>query len=86
MLKVAHHGSRTSSTPEFLALVRPRVALVSVGAANSYGLPNDDVLARIDGVGAQVLRTDELGAIVVRADGRTLTVSAGGETWRIAPR
>lgn len=84
VLKVAHHGSRTSSTAGFLGAVRPRLALVSVGAGNSYRLPNGDVLARLRGVGAEVLRTDEVGEIVVRSNGRTLTVSAGGETWPVA--
>ncbi|WP_148306346.1 DNA internalization-related competence protein ComEC/Rec2 [Gemmatirosa kalamazoonensis] len=86
VLKVAHHGSRTSSTPEFLALVRPRVALVSVGAGNSYGLPNDDVLRRLALGGAEVLRTDRWGTIVVRTDGRAITVDAGGERWSVPPR
>jgi competence protein ComEC len=85
VLKVAHHGSRTSSTAEFLALVRPRLALVSVGAGNSYGLPNDDVLERLSRGGAEVLRTDRWGTIVVRVDGggRRLTVQASGETWAV---
>jgi competence protein ComEC len=83
VLKVAHHGSRTSSTAAFLDAVRPRLGLVSVGAGNSYQLPNDDVLRRLRDYGAEVLRTDEWGAIVVRSDGRTLTVDAGGESWRV---
>jgi competence protein ComEC len=84
VLKVAHHGSRTSSTAEFLDAVRPRVALVSVGAGNTYGLPNADVLQRLRAGGAEVLRTDDVGEIVVRTDGRTLTLNAGGEEWRVA--
>jgi competence protein ComEC len=86
VLKVAHHGSRTSSTPEFLALVRPRLALVSVGAGNSYRLPNDDVLERLTRGGAEVLRTDQWGTIVVRGDGRRLTIDAGGEQWEVRGR
>ena len=60
-----------------------RLALVSVGAGNSYGLPNDDVLERLSRGGAEVLRTDRWGTIVVRADsgGRRLAVEASGETW-----
>jgi competence protein ComEC len=81
VLKVAHHGSRTSSTPAFLALVRPRLALVSVGAGNTYGHPSAEVMRRLEDGGADVLRTDQLGTIVVRADGRRLSVEAGGESW-----
>src|SRR6185436_18312111 len=65
VLKVAHHGSSTSSTPSFLAAVRPRLALVSVGAGNTYGHPSLPTLAAIAASGpggergaAQVLRTD----------------------------
>jgi competence protein ComEC len=86
VLKVAHHGSRTSSTPEFLAAVHARLALVSVGAGNTYRLPNADVLQRLRAFGAEVVRTDRVGEIVVRSDGRTLTVEAGGESWSVGSR
>ncbi|HET6681712.1 MAG TPA: DNA internalization-related competence protein ComEC/Rec2 [Gemmatimonadaceae bacterium] len=82
VLKVAHHGSSTSTTPEFVAAVRPRIALVSVGARNFYGHPNPDVVRRLMASGAQVLRTDRLGSIVVSTDGASLRVEAGGDTWR----
>lgn len=81
VLKVGHHGSSTSSSAEFLDAVRPRVALISVGAANTYGHPSTDVVRELARRGAQVLRTDQLGSVVVRSDGRTVTVSAGGEQW-----
>jgi len=81
VLKVAHHGSSTSSTPSFLEAVQPRVALVSVGMANTYGHPSNDVVRALVASGAQVLRTDQLGTVVVRTNGRTLTVEAGGEQW-----
>ncbi|CAA9316139.1 MAG: DNA internalization-related competence protein ComEC/Rec2, partial [uncultured Gemmatimonadaceae bacterium] len=84
VLKVAHHGSRTSTTPAFLAAVRPRVALVSVGLGNEYGHPSADVLARLAGAGAQVLRTDLLGTVVVRTDGRHITVTAADQEWPVA--
>ncbi len=85
VLKVGHHGSATSSTPEFVAAVRPRIALVSVGADNDYGHPSRPVLARLADAGADLFRTDLLGPIVVRTDGRSLTVEAGGETWEPPP-
>jgi competence protein ComEC len=63
VLKVAHHGSRTSSTPPLLAAVRPRLALVSVGLGNPYGHPAPDVVARLRRAGARVLRTDRVGEV-----------------------
>ncbi|HET7456342.1 MAG TPA: DNA internalization-related competence protein ComEC/Rec2 [Gemmatimonadaceae bacterium] len=81
VLKVGHHGSRTSSSAPFLDAVRPRVALVSVGAANMYGHPSADVMRELASRGVEVLRTDRLGPVVVRTDGRDITISAGGATW-----
>jgi competence protein ComEC len=81
VLKVGHHGSSTSSSGPFLDAVRPRIALVSVGTGNSYGHPSAAVMATLAARGAQVLRTDRLGTIVVRTDGRRLTIVANGESW-----
>jgi competence protein ComEC len=79
VVKVPHHGSRTSSTPGWLGAVRPRIAVVSVGAGNAYGLPAEEVLARYQALGACVLRTDRCGTVVVEARGGTLsTASAVG--------
>jgi competence protein ComEC len=83
VLKVAHHGSRTSSTAEFVARVRPRLALVSVGAGNSYGHPSPLVLDRLRRAGAQVLRTDADGALVARTDGARLWAATAGGTWDV---
>jgi competence protein ComEC len=65
VLLVPHHGSRTSSSPEFLAAVSPRWAIVPAGYANRFGHPGPQVLERYKAVGAQVLRTDLDGAISV---------------------
>ncbi|HUQ80997.1 MAG TPA: DNA internalization-related competence protein ComEC/Rec2 [Gemmatimonadaceae bacterium] len=81
VLKVGHHGSSTSTTAEFLAAVRPRVALISVGVANTYHHPSSDVVRALTESGAQVLRTDQLGTVVIRTNGRVLSVDAGGERW-----
>jgi competence protein ComEC len=86
ILKVAHHGSRTSSSEAFLAAVQPRLALVSVGAGNSYGLPTPAIMRRLAVSGAQVLRTDRLGTIVARTDGHRIFVDAAGDTWELPPR
>lgn len=84
VLKVGHHGSSTSSSGPFLDAVRPRLALVSVGLGNSYGHPSADVMATLAARGAQVLRTDRLGTIVVRTDGRRLFVDANGGRWELS--
>ncbi|HEX5579970.1 MAG TPA: ComEC/Rec2 family competence protein, partial [Gemmatimonadaceae bacterium] len=86
VLKVAHHGSRTSTTQPFVAAARPRLAVISVGAANRYGHPSPDVVGRLLAAGTQVLRTDQLGTVVVRTDGRTLTSEAAGDRWTIPER
>ncbi len=65
ILKVAHHGSSTSSTEGFLAAARPTLAMVPVGEANRFGHPAPDVIARLEGTAEHVMRTDRDGAIVV---------------------
>ncbi|PYP80554.1 MAG: DNA internalization-related competence protein ComEC/Rec2 [Gemmatimonadetes bacterium] len=86
VLKVGHHGSRTSTTPRFLGAVRPRLALVSVGAHNAYGHPSPEVMQTLRDSGAQVLRTDRVGTIIVSTDGRHLEVEARNEKWSIPER
>ncbi|MCR5013094.1 MAG: DNA internalization-related competence protein ComEC/Rec2 [Lachnospiraceae bacterium] len=66
VLKVGHHGSRTSSSEEWLSWVSPSVALISAGDNNSYGHPHEDVLERLGQHGVDVFRTDESGAIMIR--------------------
>jgi competence protein ComEC len=84
VLKVGHHGSSTSSSDEFLAAVHPALAVISVGAGNKYGHPSGDVIRALARVGAEVLRTDEAGTIVVRSDGVHIEVEAKGEKWELA--
>jgi competence protein ComEC len=74
VLKVAHHGSKTSSTEEFLSAVRPVFAVISAGFENSYGHPHRDVVERLEQHHAVVLRTDQLGLITILSDGRRLRV------------
>jgi competence protein ComEC len=82
VLKVAHHGSRTSSTPEFLRAVRPAIAVVSVGARNPYGHPDAATLERLTSAGARTFRTDRDGAVLFETDGRELTVTRWAERRR----
>lgn len=69
VLKVAHHGSKYSSSQEFLEAAKPRLALIMVGRDNRFGHPTSDTLMRLDRVGARVLRTDELGTVELVTDG-----------------
>lgn len=86
VLKVAHHGSRTSSTAPFLASVAPRVAVVSAGRDNPYGHPAPETLERLSAAGARVLRTDVDGTVTVSTNGRDLSVSTtGGRTGAADP-
>jgi competence protein ComEC len=84
VLKVGHHGSSTSSSDAFLAAVHPDVAVISVGAGNKYGHPSLDVLRALSQFGAQVLRTDEAGTVIVRTDGAHVEIEAGEDKWQVA--
>jgi competence protein ComEC len=73
LLKVAHHGSATSTIPQLLATVHPRFALISVGERNSYGHPRMNVLARLAEAHVQTYRTDLDGAVTFYLDGKTVS-------------
>jgi competence protein ComEC len=70
LLKIAHHGSATSTTPELLAAVHPQFAVISVGYRNSFGHPRQVVLERLQAGQIQTYRTDLLGAVTFLLDGR----------------
>lgn len=72
VLKVAHHGGRTSTTFDFIEKTRPSVAVISVGAGNRYNHPHPEVLDRLASRRTTVLRTDRDGRITVRTDGRRI--------------
>ncbi len=74
VLVTPHHSSRTSSTAEFIAAVRPRWALLPVGYRNRFGHPKEEVVGRYRASGAQLLRTDRAGAVLVRIDGEGIAV------------
>jgi competence protein ComEC len=74
-LKVAHHGSRTSTIEPFLSSSHPSFAAISVGRDNSFGHPSPEVLERLETAGVRVYRTDRDGAITATTDGQTLSVS-----------
>jgi competence protein ComEC len=74
-LKVAHHGSKTSTTDAFLSAAHPAFAAISVGRDNSFGHPSPEVTDRLEAAGVRAYRTDQNGAITASTDGSTLNVS-----------
>ena len=79
LLKVGHHGSRTSTNPEFLAAVAPQDAVISVGQHNTFGHPRAEVLERLEAAHVHTLRTDREGAetFLLSADGTVRNLPAG---------
>jgi len=74
ILKISHHGSKTSTSEEFLKEVSPEIAVISVGKNNSYKHPHQEVLEVLEKYGINVLRTDEQGDIKIISDGKNLKV------------
>jgi competence protein ComEC len=75
ILKVGHHGSRNSTSPDWLQAVSPQVGIISVGENNRYGHPHPEVLQWLSQFGVKVYRTDQQGTITVTTDGTTYEVS-----------
>ncbi|SNS86022.1 Metal-dependent hydrolase, beta-lactamase superfamily II [Anaerovirgula multivorans] len=70
VLRVSHHGSRSSTTQQFLNAVDPKYAIISVGAHNKYGHPHDEILARLSNAAIDIYRTDTQGLIVITTNGQ----------------
>ena len=68
ILKVAHHGSKTSSIPEFIKAVRPRIALIGVGKNNTFGHPNQQTIKNLENIKCRIYRTDLQGEIIIKID------------------
>lgn len=84
VLKVGHHGSDSSTTNDFLERVNPSIAVISCGKDNKYGHPAESTVKKLNDKGIKVLRTDELGTIIISSDGSEVslvqpTVGADGE-------
>lgn len=75
VLKVPHHGSRTSSSQPLLDVVSPRIAVVSSGAFNRYGHPHGDVAERLRHAAQRVVRLDQAGGTIIESDGNTLLIT-----------
>lgn len=78
VLKVSHHGSLTSSCPQFLKAVDPTYAVISVGKGNTYGHPSNATLAALEDEDIQTYRTDLQGTIIITSDGKNLSVKTEG--------
>lgn len=74
VLKVGHHGSSTSTSQAFLNKVKPKYAVIEVGAGNSYGHPTAATLSKLQAIGATIYRTDKDGTIIFTSDSHTITV------------
>lgn len=74
VLKVGHHGSRTSSSEEFVGFISPTYAVISDGKGNSYGHPHKETLATLEKFGVDILRTDQVGTIVMESDGEKVVL------------
>jgi competence protein ComEC len=85
MLKVAHHGSATASSGDLLAAVRPAVAAISVGAANTYGHPAPSTLSRLQAHARTILRTDQEGTIETTLDSAAVTVTSSRGSASVSP-
>ena len=74
VLKVGHHGSSTSSSESFLEQVQPKYAVIMTGKANSYGLPTQETIDKLNNIGCEIYRTDEDGTIQMTSDGNTILI------------
>lgn len=76
VLKVGHHGGRTSSSIDFLKAVTPEYSIISCGEDNSYGHPHIETLNRLSDIGSEIYRTDELGTIVAVSNGKDISITS----------
>jgi len=77
VLKVGHHGSSTATSSQFLSGVNPVYAVISVGKGNDYGHPHEKTLQLLKNSGVEILRTDEMGIIIMTTDGNSITICKG---------
>ena len=77
ILKVGHHGSRTSTSASFVKAVSPTYALISDGKDNKYGHPHQETLDTLNSFGVKIFRTDLLGTILMKSDGQKVVFSFG---------
>lgn len=78
VLKVAHHGSDTSSSYVFLREATPKYAIISCGVDNDYNHPHEKILSRLEDVGTEIFRTDKMGTIIAKSDGNKIAFNQEG--------
>lgn len=81
VLKVGHHGSKTSTSDAFLKAVNPKYAVISVGKGNDYGLPSQTTMTKLKNAGITVYRTDESGNIICTSDGSNINFSSSPSSY-----
>jgi competence protein ComEC len=84
VLKVPHHGAADACSSDLISTVHPLAAVISCGYDNAFSMPADDVLKRLEEAGAAVFRTDLDGAVILKTDGESMTITTmigGEETW-----
>lgn len=74
VLRVGHHGGKTSSNKEFLESVDPDYSVISLGKDNSYRHPHEETISRLHEIDTKIMRTDELGNIIIISDGKGLII------------
>lgn len=74
-LKVAHHGSKTSTSDDFLEVVEPKIALIGVGKDNKYKHPSDEIIQRLKKLKCKIYRTDKYGEIMLRTNGKKVEIN-----------
>ena len=72
VLKLGHHGSKTSTSDYFVGMTSPEIAVISVGENNRYGHPHQEILDILNKFGVVLLRTDKQGAIIIQSNGKNL--------------
>lgn len=87
LLKVGHHGGRTSTSKDFLSSVAPEYAIISSESNNEYGHPHQETLNRLNDIGAKVYRTDEQGTIIATSNGYEISINKAQSIYEpvIAP-
>ena len=74
IIKIGHHGSRTSTASEYIETVSPDYAVISERKNNSYGFPHEETLDTLEKFNVKVFRTDEIGRIIFQSDGKNLVI------------
>jgi hypothetical protein len=85
ILKVAHHGSSSSSSPLFIKSVGPKIAVISCGQGNKYGHPHQETISLLQSLGIEIYRTDLSGTILIKTDGIDYQIFTEKESIRAPP-